>query len=158
MRVLSAAVLAAFALSAGAPTPAAPVKEEGKQTKWKKGERPDLKAKEWKKQKSGLEIWDVSVGKGAAVKPGGTVKVHYIGWLTDDKATIFDSSVKRNEPIEFGLNQVIKGWQDGIPGMKVGGVRVLRIPPELAYGPRGAGGVIGPNATLVFRVEMLGTK
>ena len=102
MRVLSAAVLAAFALSAGAPTPAAPVKEEGKQTKWKKGERPDLKAKEWKKQKSGLEIWDVKEGKGEADKPGGTVPVHYIGWLTDDKATVFDSSVKRNEPATFG--------------------------------------------------------
>src|SRR5690348_16541529 len=113
MRVLSAAVLAAFALSAGPPTPAAPVKEEGKQTKWKKGERPDLKAKEWKKQKSGLEIWDVKEGKGEAVKPGGTVKVHYIGWLTDEKATVFDSSVKRNEPITFSLNHVIKGWQEG---------------------------------------------
>ena len=120
--------------------------------------RPDLKSDQWQKQPSGLEIWDETVGTGETVKPGAKVKVHYTGWLTDDQATIFDSSVKRNEPIEFGLNQVIKGWQDGIPGMKVGGVRVLRIPPELAYGPRGAGGVIGPNATLVFRVEMLGTK
>jgi len=158
MRVLSAAVLAAFALSAGAPTPAAPVKEEGKQTKWKKGERPDLKAKEWKKQKSGLEIWDVSVGKGAAVKPGGTVKVHYIGWLTDEKATVFDSSVKRGEPIEFGLGQVIKGWQEGIPGMKPGGIRLLKIPPELAYGKRGAGRAVPPDATLVFEVELLEAK
>jgi len=158
MRVLSAAVLAAFALSAGAPTPAAPVKEEGKQAKWKKGERPDLKAKEWKKQKSGLEIWDVSVGKGAAVKPGDTVKVHYTGWLTDEKGTIFDSSVKRGEPIEFGLDMVIKGWQEGIPGMKPGGVRRLKIPPELAYGKRGAGRAVPPDATLVFEVELLEAK
>lgn len=158
MRILSAALLAAFALSAGPPAPAAPVKEEGKETKWKKGERPDLKAREWKKQKSGLETWDVKEGKGEAVQPGGTVTVHYIGWLTDDKATVFDSSVKRNEPITFPLTRVIKGWQEGIPGMKPGGVRLLKIPSELAYGKRGAGRDIPPDATLVFEVELLEAK
>ena len=90
--------------------------------------RPDLKSDKWQKQASGLEIWDEKVGVGEAVKAGANVKVHYTGWLTDDNATIFDSSVKRNEPIEFGLTQVIKGWQEGIPGMKPGGVRLLKIP------------------------------
>jgi FKBP-type peptidyl-prolyl cis-trans isomerase len=120
--------------------------------------RPDLASAEWKKQASGLEIWDETPGSGKEVPPGARVKVHYTGWLTDDKATIFDSSVKRGEPIEFPLSGVIKGWQDGIPGMKVGGTRALRIPAALAYGSRGAGGLIGPNATLVFRVEMLDTR
>lgn len=120
--------------------------------------RPDLAATPWQKSATGLEAHDEVVGTGKDVKAGGRVKVHYTGWLTDDKATIFDSSVKRNEPIEFGLNQVIVGWKDGLVGMKVGGTRVLRIPPEQAYGPRGAGGLIGPNATLVFRVELLDTK
>lgn len=120
--------------------------------------RPDLNSSEWQTLKPGLEIWDEKVGDGAAVTPGQKVKVHYTGWLLDDKETIFDSSVKRNETIEFGLGQVIKGWQDGIPGMKPGGVRVLRIAPDLAYGARGAGGLIGPNATLVFRVELFGAK
>jgi len=120
--------------------------------------RPDLTSPEWKKLDSGLEVWDEKVGAGEAVKPGAKVKVHYTGWLTDDKATQFDSSVERGEPSEFGLNQVIQGWKDGIPGMKPGGVRVLRIPPALAYGKRGAGGDIGPDATLVFRVELLSSK
>ncbi len=120
--------------------------------------RPDLKSDQWQRRPSGLEVWDEKEGSGEPVKPGARVKVHYTGWLTDDKATVFDSSVRRNEPIEFPLNGVIKGWQEGIPGMKPGGVRVLRIPPELAYGSRGAGGVIGPNATLVFRVELLEAK
>ena len=120
--------------------------------------RPDLASPLWQKQESGLEIWDEKIGEGDAVKPGAKVKVHYTGWLTDAKATIFDSSVQRGQSIEFGLSQVIKGWQDGIPGMKPGGVRVLRIPPDLAYGARGAGGLIGPNATLVFRVELISAK
>lgn len=120
--------------------------------------RPDLAAAAWQTRESGLKVWDETVGTGKEAPAGCRVKVHYTGWLTDDTATIFDSSVKRNEPIEFGLNQVIKGWQDGIPGMKVGGVRSLVIPPGMAYGPRGAGGVIGPNATLVFRVELLDVR
>ena len=103
-------------------------------------------------------MWDAKVGAGAEAAPGANVKVHYTGWLTDETGTIFDSSVKRGEPIEFPLTGVIKGWQEGIPGMKVGGVRRLRIPPDLAYGERGAGALIGPGATLVFEVELLETK
>jgi FKBP-type peptidyl-prolyl cis-trans isomerase len=119
--------------------------------------RPPLDAKEWKKQESGLEIWDVKEGEGEAVAPGGTVTVHYTGWLTDDRATQFDSSVDRQEPATFPLSGVIKGWQEGIPGMKPGGIRRLKIPPELAYGPKGRPG-IPPNATLVFEVELLEVK
>lgn len=120
--------------------------------------RPDLAATPWQGMQPGLKYHDEKAGDGAEVKAGGRVKVHYTGWLTDDKATIFDSSVKRGEPIEFGLGQVIAGWRDGLVGMKVGGTRVLHLAPEVAYGARGAGGLIGPNATLVFRVELLGTR
>jgi len=116
---------------------------------------PKLDAKEWKKLDSGMRVWDVKEGKGDEVKRGSKVKVHYTGWLTNGE--IFDSSVVRKEPIEFGLTGVIKGWQDGIPGMKVGGVRRLEIPAELAYGNRKVG-PIPPGSTLVFEVEMLETK
>ncbi len=151
MRLLTAFVLGAgLVLAAVGPTPA--------DDKDKKLTRPDLDSKEWKKQKSGLEIWEVKEGKGEEVKPGGNVKVHYTGWLTDDKGTIFDSSVQRNEPIEFPLTGVIKGWQEGIPGMKPGGVRRLKIPSDLAYGKKGAGRVIPADATLIFEVELLEVK
>ncbi len=150
MRTLFAFLLAATAVAAAGST--APGQDE------KKLVRPDLKSKEWKKLPSGLEVWDATVGKGDPVPAGARVKVHYTGWLTDEAGTVFDSSVKRGEPIEFPLRGVIKGWQEGIPGMKVGGVRRLRIPPDLAYGNRGAGPLIGPGATLVFEVELLETK
>lgn len=117
--------------------------------------RPDLNAAEWVKLPSGLETWDVKVGTGTEVKPGATVTVHYTGWLTDDKATEFDSSRKSGKPISFSLTGVIKGWTDGIPGMKPGGIRLLKIPGDLAYGPRGFPGAIPPNATLVFEVELV---
>ena len=108
---------------------------------------------------SGLQYQDTVVGSGAAAKAGQHVSVHYTGWLYNNgvKGAKFDSSKDRNDPFEFGLGagMVIKGWDEGVQGMKVGGVRRLTIPPQLAYGPRGAGGVIPPNATLVFEVELL---
>lgn len=107
---------------------------------------------------SGLQYWDIKVGTGPEAVKGQTVKVHYTGWLTTGKK--FDSSVDRAEPFMFvlGQGQVIKGWDEGVAGMKVGGKRQLRIPPELGYGAQGAGGVIPPNATLIFDVELLGVR
>jgi FKBP-type peptidyl-prolyl cis-trans isomerase FkpA len=107
---------------------------------------------------SGLVIDDVTVGEGAEAVAGQQVTVHYTGWLTN--GTKFDSSKDRNDPFVFGLGQrqVIAGWDEGVQGMRIGGTRKLTIPPELGYGARGAGGVIPPNATLVFEVELLGVR
>jgi peptidylprolyl isomerase len=111
---------------------------------------------------SGLQIIDSKVGTGATPKPGQICVVHYTGWLYQDgqKGKKFDSSVDRNEPLEFpvGQRKVIAGWDEGVASMKVGGKRTLIIPPELGYGARGAGGVIPPNATLIFDVELLNVK
>ena len=105
---------------------------------------------------SELEIEDQIVGDGEEAIAGQTVEVHYTGWLTD--GTKFDSSHDRNETFSFKLGggQVIAGWDQGVAGMKVGGARKLTIPPEMGYGERGAGGVIPPNAILVFKVELIG--
>jgi peptidylprolyl isomerase len=111
---------------------------------------------------SGLQIIDSKVGTGASPKAGQTCVMHYTGWLYENgqKGKKFDSSVDRNEPFEFPIGQrrVIAGWDEGVGSMKVGGKRTLIIPPELGYGARGAGGVIPPNATLMFDVELLAVK
>jgi FKBP-type peptidyl-prolyl cis-trans isomerase len=105
---------------------------------------------------SGLIVEDINIGEGAAAAAGQKVTVHYTGWLTNGAK--FDSSKDRNDPFVFPLGggRVIKGWDEGVQGMKVGGKRKLTIPPALGYGARGAGSVIPPNATLVFEVELLG--
>jgi FKBP-type peptidyl-prolyl cis-trans isomerase FkpA len=112
---------------------------------------------------SGLQIDDLTVGTGEEARAGQRVRVHYTGWLYDPTADKsrgkkFDSSKDRGQPFAFelGAGMVIRGWDEGVQGMKVGGTRVLTIPAELGYGARGAGGVIPPNATLVFEVDLLG--
>jgi FKBP-type peptidyl-prolyl cis-trans isomerase len=112
-----------------------------------------------------LQKVDTKIGTGAEARAGRVVSVHYTGWLYDagkpeKRGNKFDSSKDRNEPFDFPLGggQVIPGWDQGFQGMKEGGVRILTIPPAMAYGPRGAGGVIPPNATLVFEVELLKVK
>ena len=111
---------------------------------------------------SGLKIEEVKVGAGEVAVSGKSVTVHYTGWLTDGviQGKKFDSSKDRGDPFIFplGRGQVIKGWDEGVAGMKVGGKRTLVIPPDLGYGARGAGGVIPPNATLKFEVELLEVK
>ena len=111
---------------------------------------------------SGLQIIDTKAGTGASPRPGQTAVVHYTGWLYENgaKGKKFDSSVDRGQPFEFpvGQGRVIKGWDEGVATMKIGGKRTLIIPASLGYGARGAGGAIPPNATLMFDVELLGVK
>ncbi len=111
---------------------------------------------------SGLKIIDNTVGKGVSPKTGQICTMHYTGWLYENgnRTRKFDSSVDRGQPFEFiiGQGQVIRGWDEGVATMKVGGKRTLIIPPDLGYGARGAGGAIPPNATLLFEVELLGVK
>jgi FKBP-type peptidyl-prolyl cis-trans isomerase len=110
------------------------------------------------KTASGLEYWDIKLGTGAVANAGMTVKVDYTGWLTNGKK--FDSSVGTGRPFDFllGGGQVIKGWDEGVAGMKVGGKRQLRIPPDLAYGGEGYSSLIPPNSTLIFDVQLVDAK
>jgi FKBP-type peptidyl-prolyl cis-trans isomerase len=107
---------------------------------------------------SGLKYVDQVIGTGEAAVAGKTATVHYTGWLTNGQQ--FDSSVDRGQPFSFplGAGRVIKGWDEGVQGMKIGGKRTLTVPAELGYGARGAGGVIPPHATLIFDVELLGLR
>ena len=110
---------------------------------------------------SGLQYIELTVGEGEVAKAGQNVTVHYTGWLRNDDGSAgnkFDSSKDRNDPFQFklGAGHVIKGWDEGVQGMKIGGMRQLIIPADLGYGSRGAGGAIPPNATLIFDVELLG--
>jgi peptidylprolyl isomerase len=128
------------------PAPGAEKKSESKMTK----------------TPSGLQYEDTKVGTGASPQKGQTAVVHYTGWLWENgaKGKKFDSSVDRGTPFSFpvGMGRVIKGWDEGVATMKVGGQRVLLIPPDLGYGSRGAGGAIPPNATLIFEVELIEVK
>jgi peptidylprolyl isomerase len=124
--------------------------------------RVDAAANQVIEMPNGLKYTDTKTGDGATATSGNKVSVHYTGWLYNNgaKGTKFDSSVDRGQPFQFtlGAHQVIAGWDEGVAGMKVGGKRTLIIPPELGYGARGAGGVIPPNATLMFDVELLGVQ
>lgn len=111
------------------------------------------------KDPDGLVYWDIRMGNGEVAKEGSHVRVHYTGWLTTGKK--FDSSVDAGKPFDFtiGNGEVIRGWEEGVSGMRVGGKRQLRIPPELAYGAEGTpGGPIPPNATLIFDIQLLGVQ
>jgi len=116
----------------------------------------------WQMSPTGLKYQDLKEGDGPTPKNGQTCVVHYTGWLWEggEKGKKFDSSVDRGQPFEFtlGMGRVIKGWDQGVSTMKVGGKRLLLVPPQLGYGARGAGGLIPPNATLLFEVELLGVK
>lgn len=138
---------------AGVAAFAAPVpKSSGKVDPGKTWDFPDLDSKGWEKKESGLKVWDVKEGEGDAVTNGATVQAKYTGWLTDGKK--FDGGEDR-PAISLPLNAVIKGWQEGMIGMKPGGIRRLVIPAELGYGKNGSG-PIPANATLVFVIEYVG--
>ena len=153
LAAIAVALLFAPVLSAGlrAASPAAGQAQ--------KDDKKEEKEKMWTKTDSGLQYRDVKEGTGEKAEKGQTCVVHYTGWLwvDDAKGKKFDSSKDRGQPFDFpvGAGQVIKGWDEGVVGMKVGGKRELLIPPDLGYGARGAGGVIPPNATLFFEVELL---
>ncbi len=146
--VITILALAGLAIAQTAPAKKAPAMPVG----------PTKVTGEPTKTASGLEYWDIKAGTGTVAQTGMHVKVDYTGWLTNGKK--FDSSVGTGKPFELllGGGQVIKGWDEGIVGMKVGGKRQLRIPPDLAYGAKGYPGAIPPNATLIFDVKLLDAK
>jgi FKBP-type peptidyl-prolyl cis-trans isomerase len=117
---------------------------------------PPLDAPDWKTLPSGIRTWDVKEGEGDPCPPGATVTIHYTGWLTD--GTVFDNSRDKGAPTTFGLGSLISGWQEGIPGMKPGGIRRLEIPYKYAYGESGRPPKIPPKATLVFEIKLLSWK
>jgi len=151
-------------LTAGLTAQTAPPKKTTKLPPKITAVRPNTKAPtkvtgDGVKTESGLQYWDITVGTGAVAKEGDRVRVHYTGWLTTGKK--FDSSVDAGKPFDFtiGNGEVIKGWDIGVAGMKIGGKRQLRIPPDLGYGAEGTpGGPIPPNATLIFDVQLLGVQ
>lgn len=151
--LLLSAVAAALLLAANASA------QDAKPTPAPGAEKGDMKMT---KTPSGLQYEDVKVGTGDSPKKGQLAVVHYTGWLWENgaKGKKFDSSVDRGQPFSFpvGQGRVIKGWDEGVATMKVGGKRILLIPPDLGYGSRGAGGAIPPNATLIFEVELLEIK
>jgi peptidylprolyl isomerase len=155
-RTASLLVAAIVAIALAAVPASGDEKAKAGGDKEKKGES------KMQKTPTGLQYEDIKVGTGAEPKKGQTCVMHYTGWLWENgaKGAKFDSSVDRGQPFEFTLGQgmVIKGWDEGVATMKVGGKRNLLIPPALGYGARGAGGVIPPNATLLFEVELLGIK
>jgi FKBP-type peptidyl-prolyl cis-trans isomerase len=142
LTIMSATQTAPAKKAPATPAPSGPTKVAGEPTK----------------TASGLEYWDIKVGTGAIAQSGHQVKVDYTGWLTNGKK--FDSSVGTGKPFDFmlGAGQVIKGWDEGIVGMKVGGKRQLRIPPDLAYGVKGFSTLIPPNSTLIFDVRLVDAK
>ena len=156
----SVIAVASAALLAGCIASSAPTQVEAQaQPEAKAAPQPEAK---FFSLASGLKIADIKVGTGASPKRGQICVMHYTGWLYQNgqKGTKFDSSVDRGQPFEFplGLGQVIKGWDEGVATMKVGGKRTLIIPPDLGYGARGAGGSIPPHSTLIFEVELLALK
>lgn len=155
-RLLFSASLAALLLLGSAP--AGTAAEPTQRTE----QDAEAKEKKMTKTDSGLEYRDTQEGDGASPAKGQTCVMHYTGWLWENgkKGAKFDSSVDRGQPFSFrlGVGQVIAGWDEGVSTMKVGGKRELLIPPDLGYGARGAGGVIPPNATLLFEVELLDIK
>jgi peptidylprolyl isomerase len=155
--LLACAATSLVALASAPDAPKDPAPKPAAETAAKEG-----KTSKMIKTPSGLQFEDAVLGTGASPKHGQTCVMHYTGWLWDNgaKGKKFDSSVDRGQPFEFkiGLGMVIKGWDEGVMTMKVGGKRTLLIPPDLGYGSRGAGGVIPPNSTLLFEVELLGLK